>query len=410
MIYRFLVIFVFLISCGDAAAFERKSFMPENELWRHDSGIKNVSQGEFNGILDKIEAHYKPIIAGFGAQFSIVRSWEDSTVNAYADRSPDGKSWIIKMFGGMARRPEITVVGFGLVACHEIGHHIAGFPKYSGQWASNEGQSDYFSTFVCAKKVLADYPVPEIPEAGREKCDAAYTEQLDRETCYKSIAGGLSLSKLLAALGNTATPAIETPDTKKVSKTSDSHPAAQCRLDTYVAAATCAKSWDDKVIPTSAAATCDNRPRCWYAPSNGPVPPNPGPGPSPEPQPNPEPNGQADEVLFGNLNDFRSQSGSAALYPDGRLLCAALMHADDMLASKQCSPYGSDHSNHISRARACGYTGYVHEIFVCGAPSSSEALNYWLRNRFNRWALSSRAFSLGACARSGDVYSCVLGQ
>ena len=57
MIYRFLVIFVFLISCGDAAAFERKSFMPENELWRHDSGIKNVSQGEFNGILDKIDAN-----------------------------------------------------------------------------------------------------------------------------------------------------------------------------------------------------------------------------------------------------------------------------------------------------------------------------------------------------------------
>ena len=56
------------------------------------------------------------------------------------------------MFGGLARRPEITADGFLLVVCHELGHHLAGYP-FIDDWAANEGQADYFATQSCTKNI-----------------------------------------------------------------------------------------------------------------------------------------------------------------------------------------------------------------------------------------------------------------
>jgi hypothetical protein len=43
-----------------------------------------------------------------------------------------------------------------LIICHELGHHVGGFPfvsgtPFGGYWAATEGQSDYYSTQVCAR-------------------------------------------------------------------------------------------------------------------------------------------------------------------------------------------------------------------------------------------------------------------
>ena len=48
--------------------------------------------------------------------------------------------WVVAMFGGLARRPEVTKDAFQFVVCHEVGHHLAGWP-FAYDWASNEGQS-----------------------------------------------------------------------------------------------------------------------------------------------------------------------------------------------------------------------------------------------------------------------------
>jgi uncharacterized protein YkwD len=393
-----LIAFLILVGCGQAYA-KSQRFMPENDLYKYDKKTAvNISEAEFNGILDKIEGIYKPIFSKFGANFILERAWEDSTVNAYADRV--GDNWYVKMFGGMARRSEINVIGFGLVACHEIGHHLAGWPFYSGQgqWAANEGQSDYFSTFVCAKKVLGDYPVPSIPSTGSSACDAAYPDKADRDTCYKSISGSLTLANLLAKLGGSKTPSLDTPDPNVVPQTQDEHPAAQCRLDTYFAAAICSKGWNDAAIPAQDGAVCSNRPKCWFKDAGD---------PGPNPDPNPTPTSQ-DVEAEAALNGFRASKGIPILYSDEKLVCAASRHAIDVGQSGRCSHIGSDMTNHSKRLKACGFKGFAAELMACKYPTSQDAMNALNRDRLNAYHIYQRYYKKVGCSKAGSYYVCIL--
>src|SRR3990167_7373924 len=144
--------FIFFLSflCGDVLG---ASFMPENNLFLQDNKAKiaNVDEQTFNEVINEVEQFYKPLIKDlYGADLQIARNWEDPEVNAYAER--DGNTWIVQMFGGLARRPEITRDGFQMVVCHEVGHHLGGFP-FVNRWAANDGQSDYFATQSCAKEI-----------------------------------------------------------------------------------------------------------------------------------------------------------------------------------------------------------------------------------------------------------------
>lgn len=263
---RMLLAVLFMVSCGAKA--QEQSFMPENNLHFYDSfAAANMTEAEFNQIVADAEAIYAPIIYDLGAQLQIQKDWKNSTVNAYASQS--GSTWIVKMFGGMARRPEMTSDGFRLVLCHELGHHVAGFPYYKGMWAANEGQSDYYSVHACFRRMIEKNkdPLGYVEPKVVSNCNYFWKNSVNRYICKRSMMGGVSLANLLGVLGGTKV-SINTKDTSQVSKTSDSHPAAQCRLDTYVAGSLCKNSWDDKIIPNSVeeSGSCPNRPKCWYAP------------------------------------------------------------------------------------------------------------------------------------------------
>jgi hypothetical protein len=117
----------------------------------------------------------------------------------------------------------------------------------------------------------------------RAKCDAAHESDADRDICYRAMVAGKSLADLLGALGG-QTVSFDTPDTSVVSRTNNDHPAAQCRLDTYVAGAICGSDrWDYNLIPGKEMAQHNSleaqqeaydhscaegegaRPRCWFA-------------------------------------------------------------------------------------------------------------------------------------------------
>ncbi len=239
------------------ASAAQAKFLPDNNLHLQDTlaSITSIDQSEFNAVIDEAEAFYGPVISEqFGARLRVNRLWTDSTVNASASRS--GSTWSVNMYGGLARRPEVTRDGFALVLCHEIGHHVGGYPFYSGNWAASEGQSDYFATISCARELWRDdlslnatFRESVNPYA-KELCDSAWVTDDDQNLCYRTMAGGKSLADLLSALGGT-TSQYETPDTATVSRTSTSHPAGQCRLDTYMAGALCNddNEWDANVIP-----------------------------------------------------------------------------------------------------------------------------------------------------------------
>ncbi|MEN9824764.1 MAG: hypothetical protein RI953_509 [Pseudomonadota bacterium] len=269
------------------------SILPRNDLHLEDNleMIANMTEGEFNTIIEGVIGKYREPAAKQGATLKVNALWTNSTVNASAQQM--GNSWIINMYGGLARRPEVTPDGFAMVVCHELGHHFAGFAFKGQSWAANEGQSDYFATHACARRVWGDQKDlnaqfrTTVGEFEKSKCDEAYTEQSDRDLCYRTSAAGLSLATLLSKLGNSTEPRFDTPDDKKVARTNDNHPAAQCRLDTYFQAALCNKPFDAMLIPgkkisggrggldaekESAKFTCTEldgksfglRPTCWF--------------------------------------------------------------------------------------------------------------------------------------------------
>lgn len=274
---------LFVLGFATVASQAHASILPPNNLNLEDRMEldSSMTESQFNSIIDKVEKYYAPIVAKHGGKLKFFRHWEDSTVNASAIQT--GNTWQLDMYGGLARRPEITPDGFTLVICHEMGHHLAGFPFVS-EWAANEGQADYFATLSCAHELWRSEGTQnaqfttQVDAYPKELCDKAWQNSSDRNLCYRSMMAGRSLANLLAQ-GEAVS--FSTPDKKVVDHTDHQHPAAQCRLDTYMAGAICGASFDKTLIPQdenrAGTVSCMDRakfktgfrPTCWFKPHDG---------------------------------------------------------------------------------------------------------------------------------------------
>ncbi len=289
-IARFLVLALFCFANQAKAHY----FLPENNLWIgvNEPGAMGagITEQQFTQILNEIENFYRPVAARAGARLQFTNNWSDGTVNAYADRQ--GGTWQVMMFGGLARHFAVTADALAVVGCHEVGHHLAGSPVYRGQWASVEGQSDYFATSKCLRQVWKgkNNKVSNEDPKARAVCALAWAGVEDQDLCVRAVMGGKSAAELGRALsgGGGPAPAVDTPDTRAVSTVFESHPAYQCRMDTYMRGALCNVSEDQ--VTTACTQAISNRPGCWFPGGSIVNPlPNPGPNPNPTPRPPPQP-------------------------------------------------------------------------------------------------------------------------
>lgn len=273
-----------------------KGFLPKNKLYispTQKSRFGGIDEAKFNAVIEAVEEIYIPIVKSKGGNLKINRLWDNGTVNANASRQ--GSTYVVNMYGGLARHAAVTAEGFAVVVCHEIGHHIGGAPVYGGggwggggsnsrSWASNEGQSDYFATSKCLRKVFRNFnnfaalkrAYNGIPDLVQKACKNSFPNNADALICMRSAMGGLSLANLFKALRNLPkAPDFSTPDTKVVAKTSDDHPQPQCRLDTYFQGAICGEDdrtdlgYDDETQGACARTKGNKvgiRPLCWYKP------------------------------------------------------------------------------------------------------------------------------------------------
>jgi hypothetical protein len=215
---------VFAFWSFSALAANVHTFVPPNDLLVYESRdvqANKIAQASFNAAIDLVSKHYTAYVASrYGAILQINNLWSDPTVNSQAYRQ--GNVWMIDAFGGLARFGQISTAGYVAVLCHELGHHLGGAPRYPNDWASAEGQSDYWGFAQCMTVL---YP---------------------KALAYDA---GVNLADVLARLGGEKLPNPKTPDPTKVTKTNVDHPRAQCRLDTFIAAISGL-----------------SRPRCWYKP------------------------------------------------------------------------------------------------------------------------------------------------
>lgn len=279
-----LVGLVSLTSIGSAHEL-CEGFVPENDL---NISVEmqtllggGTTEREFHSVLDRLEKIYAPAVSRIGGRLEIVRRWSDGTVNAFATRI--GSTYRITMYGGLARHKEMNADGFALVACHELGHHFGGAPKLSSPnswWVSNEGQSDYFAGLRCLRIL---WPAREnarfvannrIDEFLARTCKRVWTRADEQNLCMRIGSAGKTTSFMFRLLNGEKTKArFDTPDPNRVSSTYDSHPAAQCRLDTYFQAGLCVHNTREPLsnrdvrvgtCTESAGHRFGNRPRCWY--------------------------------------------------------------------------------------------------------------------------------------------------
>ncbi len=292
MIVRILTLAVSLVAAISVAnacteGKDQDGIVPKNNLKVSTAFFKpgvTMTEETFDKIIDGVGAIYAPIIEAKGAKLKLERDWDDATVNAYASR--ESGTYKVNMFGGLARHPATTEDGLALVVCHEIGHHVGGFPKkgqmWGSAWASNEGQSDYFATTKCLRKyfeklnnsaqVISKVAVP-VPV--QEKCFAAFGQSRDHAVCVRVALSGQSMGNLFAALRKLPTkPDFSTPITVPVTATNDNHPDPQCRLDTYFNGGICTVAHtvdlsdkDEKAGACTDYAKGGARAKCWFKPS-----------------------------------------------------------------------------------------------------------------------------------------------
>lgn len=289
------------------------NYFPANNLRfpiRENAG--QITRPQFRKILDAVESVYKPIFQSYGlGRFYVVDRWFDDTVNACASignpcsqiqRKPgqiikpvsgfnpkinDPSARFVEIYGGLARHPYITSEALMVVICHEIGHHIGGYPRYGKNESpmATEGQSDYFATAKCARMIYSALSSKtnenwawtnknNIPAEVVGPCQRQFAGQpLQMIFCARSSLAGLSLARVLGSLKNQdpSTINFKVHDTNVVKETYEGHPAALCRLDTYVAGALCTQDQNVSFSmnnPNTGACTnpraYGTRPACWY--------------------------------------------------------------------------------------------------------------------------------------------------
>ncbi len=268
---------------------EEGSFIKEKAMFKKTVSLLGIDRDTFDRVLDRVESIYVPIIQErLGKRLSVRRSWDDwwreSPVNAYARQTIFRKRPVIKMHGGLARYKGITADAFALVACHEIGHHIGGYPKIKPKLPisvelpfSAEGQSDYFATLKCFRRYAALdnnqklMKYVDVPEIVQTNCSNSFVYAEDIAICKRSIMASYALTT--SVFGSVS---LHTNDTKVVNETYTLHPKAQCRLDTYVAGALCPIDVnivlsDNNYIDGACYRSSNEfevgfRPLCWFKP------------------------------------------------------------------------------------------------------------------------------------------------
>jgi hypothetical protein len=237
------------------------SFLPPEILLKAQPSAQesNITEAEFNQAVSGVQDAFAPVVSAMGNNLSISGDWKSTQLNAGSKEI--FSSWQVYITGAIARRPEMTTDAITLILCHEMGHHLGGFPfipsdfPFQPTWAAAEGEADYFSTQVCPHRMWgkavdenAKFRSQVHPFA-KTACDASWSTQEQRDLCYRVSVGSEAVIATMAGIMNKPLPNFETPDQKIVDKTNVMYPSIQCRMDTLFHGDLCTASFDPTVIP-----------------------------------------------------------------------------------------------------------------------------------------------------------------
>jgi hypothetical protein len=280
MLIPFLALFsVFSLACDGGMFTKDLRSIPSDSIFAND-----MTEAQFKSVTKKFERFFTPILdRDYNSDLEIYASWKSNTVNAFAEQS--GKRKMITVYGGLARHPAITEDGLTAVLCHELGHHLGGYPKKStNKWSSAEGQSDYYATMKCLRQLwegednIQIIQSLNVPQLVKEECARTFVNTKDAALCERASLAGRSVAFMIQDLDHDSwVPRFETPDPLVARSMNYMHPYAQCRLDTFFQGSICPVREsigfdnDSESVGACHAKNGDVRglrPRCWFYPRN----------------------------------------------------------------------------------------------------------------------------------------------
>lgn len=288
MFKKLIFVFSFIFVAQHAFTCDRDGktgLLPENNLQISidEKFVGPITSQKMADQMKKAADIYGPIVKAKGGNLHMINLWHDSKVNASAFRR-DG-NWEVTIYGGLARHPAMTEDSLMLAICHELGHHLGGFPRYeeNTDWASNEGQADYFASLKCLKRIFSSenntaiVSQMTIDQEATQKCQSVYKSTEETALCQRIAMAGKALGSLFAnVLGAKIPVTLETPHRFKRKVILDEHPHPQCRLDTYFHGGLCDRPYSidfSNTDPISGACIQKDgyqlgfRPLCWYVPT-----------------------------------------------------------------------------------------------------------------------------------------------
>lgn len=175
--------------------------------------------------------------------------------------------------------PNMTKDALLLATCHEIGHHLGGYPLFNDEWASAEGQADYFASSKCMRNVLKNdsenrlVNERKINRSVKNKCRSQFALDDDYKICLRTIVAAEICAKSLYAIRNERVPVFfgaSYPNRNAVVETDLTATDNQCRFDTFLSGALCKvdstieMNNSDETIGTCGFDEIGARPKCWF--------------------------------------------------------------------------------------------------------------------------------------------------
>ncbi|MFG1506197.1 hypothetical protein [Halobacteriovorax sp. ZH5_bin.2] len=187
-----------------------------------------TSEGEFREVIESVLSIYdQKLPQGKNRQVDI--NWESKTLNASVGYKRHSESVRFSFHGEFVRKNKLSKDAFALIACHEVGHIIGGYPKVMPtQKYSSEAQSDYFATNECLKKYFVANSAETIDTSGIS------TENLSQCKDDKLCLRGLGAIRDASVIYPGSDINAKSNHISKVTIFND-YPQNQCRVDTLKA-------------------------------------------------------------------------------------------------------------------------------------------------------------------------------
>jgi hypothetical protein len=263
-----------------------KSFNIINWNLNTRASTSTVTLADYNAAFTKVRNIYTPIFLTQGYTLLLEGDWNNAVEEAYSTtkkNNPNRRK--VYVSGGFARKPLMTKDTLLSTLCHEIGHHLGGYPKYPNtSWpASSEGQSDYFATAKCLKLVMTDEQVTNeevanksaVPEFVKDDCTKQFETKDAQNLCVRLAIVSERMVKTLKHEDLESFFYLGGFDNSTTDIMQYSHPEAQCRLGTLYQGALCNVnpniSFSDTEELTGSCHPKNGhdvgaRPLCWFLP------------------------------------------------------------------------------------------------------------------------------------------------